>query len=321
MKRLVVLLVVCCLAGKTTAQSLALDSSLELKRLLESHFTGTTIRDLAVEFELKRDAVGDNYKLTGRIRQLVESVSVEALLRKIATLYTPADTISYTGTVYFDRYTDSAIVDVYPINGDRIFHAISHMPSPQDGLKAFSRRFHDFLRNQIETGLVYDTLANLSTFRFIVERDGSLISLDTGIAKALFEAFEQQETRWSLGIWSGAPSRNEVVLNIISQFIHTGQGWPDEYEWVNITELPHFDIGKQLTYCTMNKASIPPGMVVISAIRDPLSRAYRMPMIHDGTAEEAELLINDVKGIFKRGDPIRNPTTSYRRIYFYRDNR
>lgn len=322
MKRLFLLLMVCCLIGKTTAQSVVLNSLPELKRLLESHFTGTAIRDLAVGFEVKRDALHNDYKLTGEIQQLVDSVSVAALLRKIDMLYSPADTIGYTGTVYFDRYTDSAIVEVHPINGDQIFHAMSAMLSPPGGMKAFSRRFHDFLRNQIETGVVdADTIVKLSKFRFIVERDGSLIPLDTGIARELFRAFERQEKRWSPGIWSGPPSRNEVILNIIDRFIRNGSGWPDEYEWVNVAELPHFDIGKRLTYCTMNKAIIPPHHVAISAIYDPVFGAYRMPIIHNGTIEEAELLINDVADIFKKGDPKADQMSSYRRIYFYRDIR
>lgn len=315
------MLVICCLVAETAAQSKALDSFLELKSLLESHFSGTTIRDIMAEFELKRDSLGNNYKLTGRIEQLIEPTLIETVQQKIGKLHTSTGTTVYTGIVYFDRYTDRAVVEVYPLNKDnRVFGALSIMLNPKGGMKSFSRRFHDFLRNQGEMGLIdTDTIASLSTFRFMVERDGSLISLDTGVSKVLFQTFAQQEKKWSPGIMSGRPSRNEVVLHLVTEFIHTGHGWPDEYEWVSVRELPRFDIGKQLTYCTMSKASIPPGLVVISVIRDPMIGAYRMPMIHDGSVETAQLLINDVQEVFEKGDPTVDQTSSYRRMYFYRD--
>lgn len=320
MKNLAVLLMACCLVGKTTAQSKTPGSLRELKNLLESHFSGTAIRDKAVEFELKRDPVSDNYKLTGGIQQLVGSALVETLQQKIDKLYTPTDTTAYTGTVYFDRYTDCAVADVHPLTANRMFYSVPIMLNPTGGMEAFSRRFHDFLRNQKEKELAYaDTLADPLKFRFMVERDGSLISLDTGIAKAVFNAFAQQEKRWSPGIMSGRPSRNEVILHVVTEFVRTGQGWPDEYEWVSIRELPRFDIGRQLTYCTLSKASLPPGLVIISAIWDPMSEAYRMPIIHDGTIETAQLLINDVQESFEKGNPIEGITSSNRRIYFYRD--
>ncbi|GGG93930.1 hypothetical protein GCM10007415_31210 [Parapedobacter pyrenivorans] len=194
MKSLVVFLVTCCLVGKTTAQSITPDSLLELKSLLESHFSETTIRDIAVDFELKRDSVSRDYKLTGSILELVEFAPMEALQRKISKLYSSTDITAYTGTVHFDRYTDRAIVDVHPLTEDRIFYSVPSMPNPTGGIEAFSRRFHDFLRSQQEKGLIHtDAVASLSKFRFIVERDGSLMSLDTGIIEALFNAFVQQD--------------------------------------------------------------------------------------------------------------------------------
>ncbi len=319
MKTVVLLAMTCCIAIKAVAQPNVSSSILELKKLLESHFSGTAIRDIATDFVLKRDAIGNEYKLSGNIRQLIESPSIVAIEQKITGLRPSLDTTTYAGTVYFDCYTAHAVVNVYPVNQtNSVFHTVSTVLDPKGGLSAFSRRFHDFLRNQQSKEIDTETLTNLSTFRFLVERDGSLTSLDTGIAKTLFRAFAQQEMKWSPGILSGPPSRNEVTLYLVAEFIRTGHGWPDEYNWVSIRRLPHFDIGEQLTYCVMSKAPLPQGLVVVSAIRDPMLGIYRWPMIHGGTAEAAQLLIRDIQAAFAKGNPLEHHSL-YRRIYFYRD--
>ncbi|MEC3879698.1 hypothetical protein [Parapedobacter sp. 10938] len=292
---------------------------MELKKLLELHFSGTAIRDVAADFILKYNAISNEYELGGGIRQLIESPSIVAIEQKTASLRPSADTTTFAGTVYFDRYTAHAVVNVHPVNqANSVFHTVSTVLNPKGGLEAFSRRFHDFLRSRHGRETDTETVENLSTFRFLVERDGSLMPLDTGIAETLFRAFARQEIKWSPGISSGPPSRNEVTLHLITEFIRTGQGWPDEYNWVSIRRLPHFDIGEQLTYCVTSKASLPPGLVVISAIRDPMLGTYRWPMIHGGPAEAAQLLIKDIQAAFEKGTPLEHHSL-YRRVYFYRD--
>lgn len=300
------------MVAPTTAQSLS-----ELKTVLESHFSGTELRGVTKEFGLVR--ARNDYTLTGNLHELLDTMRLNQLAVCLEQ-YNAPDTSRYTGTIYFDRYTDSAFVDIRLADG-YTFHALPAMPVPAGGMEAFSKRFHYFLNEQLAEG-VLDTnaLADFKETRFGLERDGSLLTLDSGAVGDVIKAFLRTERKWTPGISSGRPVITQVTLNLIPDFVLADHVWPSDHEWASFAWLTYFEIAKPLTYYTLDKAQIRPGHTAISVVWDPMSKLFRAPFVHSGTPDDAMQIIQDLTSATER----RRPTIHYphqpRRVYFYRES-
>ena len=297
--------------GQTTASTRhGTETQQRLKTAFEQALSGTDIRDLHCDFEIRFDTLMQRFLVDMDRETPLAARILDSLHRQInRTLTDPSAT--YTGHVYFDRYTDRALVDIAVPTTDLLFQAAAGFIKPTGGMEAFSRRLHDFLKTEIDRGrITIDQAANLPTTSLIVERDGSLFSLaDTPLSTSL-EAFIAQEGHWSPGIWSGRPLIYELEVRLYTDYLRKTSGWPAHAEWKTRRLLSWEKRDGQFLLSSTNRPDVP----LLSFIYDGTQRQYRFPVPHSGSREAYRQLITDIQENADR--PYAADGTFYR-VYFY----
>lgn len=198
-----------------------------VKSILEKHFAGTNVRSLQKSFEIKPEQ-SNGYSFVSEVNGLFSTASNKALSNKLNKVLRLKDSIKLTGTLYFDDRIDSALVDIEYKREDTVYHfaSMSGYAVPRGGFKAFSKRLHDFIKEQIALGkLVKDSIAAIKSINLLIHRDGSFTQAKQSYISKAIELFLSSEPRWNPSI--NTPIAAVVNFSIIRYYID-GDAWPLE---------------------------------------------------------------------------------------------
>lgn len=286
----------------------------ELKSILEQHLSGTELRNVRAYFELYKDSTKNEYVIKGNIQKLIAAERLNNLREEINRGQVLTSEDAYNISVFFDRYTDQAIV--YPkLASTTYFRAMPMFPEPHGGMQQLSKRFHDLIRVRINSGLLdIEALRKLETVNFIIERDGSPIPADTGFARQVVLEFLKEERKWKAGLHSGRPIQKIYAIQVIPEYLSGEISWSESYESLIFENFVLSTTWENIVYYTQNKTSIPKDQVVVSAIYDSMLRRYRLTIKHNGSRESTDSLIAEVTNMTNA----RSRWISEERVYFYR---
>lgn len=303
---------------------------LKIKSVLEKHFAGTNIRSLQKGFEIKQTQ-SNVYSFISEVNGLFSEKSQKELFTKLNRALKLENNTKLTGTLYFDDRLDSALVDIEYKREDTVytFVSMSGYAVPRGGFKGFSKRMHDFIKEQVALGrLVKDSVQKLASVNLLINGDGRIKQHQQNYLSKAITTFLASEPRWNPTTHAGMPVSTIVNFSIIKYYIN-GDAWPSEdnlfkgyrdyndFEgYVNIYTIaflhnqnkPVFYSGKLLQHS---------GKIIVSAVYDNMLKEYRMIAVHNGTLNDANKLINLIrKEASKKFYP---PEFNFSRIYFMLD--
>lgn len=290
-----------------------------MKFLLEKHFAGTKYRGIQKEFKID-DSLSTSYQLYGNSTDFIYSVKLKKLNSRLNTTLKQKGLVKLAGTIYFDLFLDSVLVDI-AYRSDNIvyeFVSISSTPVPVKGYNAFSKRMHDFLKAQIaDNKLSLDSIKSINSAKFIVRADGTVLASKRGYLTMALTEFLKEEKRWNPGMHSGPPANSKVSFIIMLSYLFgEDKVWSSDYgkQQMHFENLSFLSDGQKEVFYhhefpTKGKET------VISAIYDPMLKKYRLPYIHVDNNENATKLITLInKNSGKHyGEDIYN----FKRKYFY----
>ncbi|RZJ98753.1 MAG: hypothetical protein EOO46_24345, partial [Flavobacterium sp.] len=93
---------------------------LNLKSTIEQHFAGTKIRDFRSTFAIEYNNSLKKHVLISDINEMLPIVKAEKLNRKINKLLSVKTKL--VGKIYFDKYSDSPLVDIEYVRDDEVYH-------------------------------------------------------------------------------------------------------------------------------------------------------------------------------------------------------
>lgn len=301
---------------------------IKVKSILEKHFAGTNLRSIQRSFEIK-PTKSDSYSFISDINGLFSEKSNQALATKLNKILRLKDNTNLTGVMYFDDRLDSALVNIEYKREDTVyqFFSMSGHAVPIGGFKAFSKRLHDFIKEQILLGkLVKDSVFVNATVNIFADRDGTFKQAKLNYLSKSIDKFLASEARWSPGI--NVPLAAVVNFSIIEYYIN-GDVWPletttvnryqnnnDFESYVNIYTIAYFH-DKNTPIFYSNKLLKHSGKTTISAVYDSMLKEYRLISIHDGNLNDTDRLVTLIrKEASKKFSP---PEFNYSRVYFMLD--
>lgn len=284
-----------------------------LKTAFEQILSGTDIRDLHRDFELKFDTLSLRFKLHMAPKTPLPENTLDTLDGLINRILADTPHARLMGQIYFDRYADRALVNVKEYTTDQIFQSIEIMVEPEGGMEAFSRRLHDYLKAEIGQGYSWiDSLRDRPSICLIVERDGSLIHVADTPLRTSLDAFIAQEQKGSPGIMSGRPVAYELELRLYASYLQGKTRWPKDAEWRRQPILSWKKKGRQYLFSSLMRPDAP----VVSFVYDAVFGQYRFPIAHAGSRDECSRLIMEIQ------EEADKPPFFYRafdRVYFYQN--
>lgn len=312
-----------CFAKATLAEESPRDSLLHVKKLIEKELSGSDIRDINVGFVIERDRGFGTYTFSIQFIKLIQPSKIENVQEALRKYLSVENNHLFNGILYFDKFSDRVIVDIWPRTELRIDECgLGRFdPSPSDGVSDFTRRFHDYINVQIEkNNIAKDEAMRIVTMNFFVCMDGSLVPGDNGILGGIINDFLVKEKPWWQSIKSdiGKEFMIKVTMNLAHDYIGTNHPWRVIHEWANYDFLG-LRLNKNIApFYTTTKPNLLGDQNVVSFIYDDLLNTYRMPLVHSGSYEGTRILIEDI--LQKRGAAMlgMGGAQSYRRIYFYR---
>lgn len=299
-------------AGQTEeGRPVAPEKLQRLQTLFEHVLSGTDIRDLNRNFEVRFDTLAQRFGLRFDPKTPIPKHLLDTLHGRINNILGPTPHASLTGQVYFDRYTDQALATVKEYSTDQVFQSIETFVEPPGGMEKFSQRLHDYLKAEVALGHIrIDSIMNWTTIGFIVERDGSLINIADTPLRASVDAFIAQERKWSPGIMSGRPVAYELKLRLDTSYLQGETEWPKHAAWERRQILSWKRKGRHYMFSSLARPDAP----VVSFVYDAILGQYRFPIAHAGSREEYRQLIMDIQE-----NPIKQSSLygALYRVYFY----
>lgn len=299
------------------SNSISQDQLLSVKSVLESHFSGTNIRDVRGDFRISRDTLSHHYVFTGKAREFLLPAHLDILQQKLNEVLQRYKGTELVGTVFFDTYSDSALVHVYEFAmDDMIFLTEPVILQPRDGISLFSRRLHDYLKIKInQHDIPTDEICSKEYLRLIVTREGTIFWDESGDMQGVLDSFLTTEERWNPGIMSGRPVSARIDVTVFPDYINGQSLWPNEAAW----SVPHVftsaDVGEQDTFYSYEKTHLYQDYAIVSLVFDSMLKKYRLPFVHSGGLDKCSKLIHDILGA---GKPLAYEHDGLRRVYFYR---
>lgn len=304
---------------------------LNVKSLLEKHFSGTNIRDLRKNFEIQPNGT-IGYSFISDVNRLFSEKSNKSLTSKLNKVLKLKSNTKLTGTLYFDNYLDSALINIEYKREDTVysFISMSGYAVPRGGFKTFSKRLHDFIKEQISLGtLVKDSVLITKSINLLVDKSGSFRLYQRNYLTKSIATFLASEARWNPSMGSGQPLSTVVNFSILGYYINGDVSWPSEDNsvqgyrdyndfdgYVNIYTIAFFhhqNIPVFYSYKLLQHSR----KTIVSAVYDDMLKAYRMMVIHNGTLDQSNQLINLIKDeALKKFSP---SEFYYSRIYFMID--
>ncbi|SOD14376.1 hypothetical protein [Pedobacter xixiisoli] len=276
-----------------------------VKSLLEKHFSGTNIRGLQKSFEIK-SSHSDGYSFTSDVNSLFSEKSNKSLSIKLNKVLKIKDNTKLTGVLYFDDRLDSAMVDIAYKTEDTVYSFISMhgYAVPRGGFKAFSKRLHDFINEQITQGkLLKDSISSITSINIMVDKSGSFKQAKQTYLSKVIDVFLASEPRWNPSMSSGKHVPTVVSFSIIRDYINGGNwprednvakkryGYNDFDSYVNIYEIAFF-YNNDVPVFYSNELLEHSGKTIISAVYDKMLKAYRMIAVHNGNLTNTNQLKN-----------------------------
>ncbi|MFC3199920.1 hypothetical protein ACFOET_20035 [Parapedobacter deserti] len=287
------------------------DALQKLRAVFEDVLSGTGIRDLHRDFEVKYDTLSQEYRLHLAPEIPLPEFILDTLHGHINRMLGGAPHMRLMGQVYFDRYTDHALVNVMGYSTDRIFQAIGIMVEPVGGIGKFSRRLHDHLKAEVDKGHIrMDSLTDRTAISVVVERDGSLVNVADAVLRTSLDAYLSQEGKWSPGIMSGRPVAYELKLRLYVGYLQGRTGWPEDAEWQKRQVLYWKKKGRRYLYGSLVRPDAP----IASFVYDATLGQYRFPIVHGGSRDDCRQLAMDIQ------EGLDKPPFLYgafHRVYFY----
>lgn len=299
---------------------------LNLKSTIEKHFSGTNIHGANESFVIEYNSSSKRHAFLSKANDILPVGKSKALDAKINKFLKNQHDRKLVGTIYFDKYLDSTLVDIEYFKDEEVyrFNAMTSVLQPPGGLSAFSKRLHDFLKEQIATKqLLLDSVLAQEVVNVNVDGSGSLSQVNNFRISKLIDVFLKSERRWNPGILSGPSIDMQVEFKLLDDYLtNKTENWPtldDFSEYSNIKFLSSKKIGSELTFYS---TSLPrkfnnKNYTVVSFMYDGILEKYRFPSVQSGNFTASEKLINDIL----RTSPKENfrEDLSFMRIYFYRN--
>lgn len=304
---------------------------LNVKSLLEKHFSGTNIRNLQQDFEIQPNGT-NGYSFVSDVNRLFSEKSKKSLSSKLNKVLKLKSDTKLIGTLYFDNCLDSALVNIEYKREDTVysFISMSGYAVPRGGFKAFSKRLHDFIKEQVVVGkLVKDSVLTVKSINLLINRDGRFTQHQQNYLSKSIATFLASEPRWNPSMGSGRHLSTVVNFSIIGYYINGDDSWPAEdnlvrrYQdyndfdgYVNIYTIAFFhyqNIPVFYSYKLLQHS----GKTIVSAVYDEMLKTYRMFVIHNGTLNHSNQLITLIKDeASKKFSP---SEFKYQRVYFMID--
>lgn len=299
------------------------DTLLNVKSLVEKHFSGTTYRGIYKDFKID-DSLSSSYHLYGGSTNFITPVNLEKLNSKLEKLLKNRRGVKLIGTIYFDFFLDSVIVDLDYRKDDTVykFIAMSGTPVPIKGYSAFSKRMHDFLKELLANHkLTKDSIQFIGTAKFIAEAKGTIFAAKQGYLTDALDNFLKIENRWTPGMHSGPLVNTKVSFALDKSYLFKeNTNWPSEYGegQMSFENLASFSTRENEIFYSNNLPKYGE-KTIVSVVYDSMLKRYRLPYVHvdnQGKAKKLiELIINN-KRIY--GEDMYEFSRKY--YYIYSDN-
>ncbi|WP_316768827.1 hypothetical protein [Pedobacter frigiditerrae] len=298
---------------------------LNLKSTIENHFSGKNIHDLREPFIIEYSGSSKKYNLISNANDMLPLSKSDALNIRINKFLKSQNSIKLTGTIYFDQYSDSALVYIELSKDETVyqFYSMESSPQPPGGLKIFSKRLHDFLKKQIAIKqLIQDSVFAKEKVNFNVDRSGVLSRANKDYLSNSIEAFIKSEKRWNPGLQSGRMMDIQVEFRLLKEYLtYENANWPslnDFSENVNINLITSNKIGSEITFYS---SSFPRkfsnnNRIIVSMVYDSILGKYRTSSVHSGSLFDTDKLIRELYETPQEGNL---KAYAYKRIYFYRN--
>ncbi|RZL50799.1 MAG: hypothetical protein EOP00_02425, partial [Pedobacter sp.] len=281
---------------------------LRIKSVLEKHFAGTNVRSLQKYFEIKQ-AQSNGYSFISEVNGLFSEESNKVLSSKLNRVLKLKNNTKLTGLLYFNDCIDSVLVSVEYKRDDTVYNFISMSgyAVPRGGFKAFSKRLHDFVKEQITLGkLMKDSVIANTSISILVDKNGSLKQNNQSYLSRAIDVFLTVEPRWYPSMASGRPISTVTNFSILRNYIE-GDIWPiEDYISKNHQNYNDFDGYVNIyTIAFFHDQNIPifysdkllqhSGKTIASAVYDNMLKEYRMIVTHNGSLTNSNQLINLIK--------------------------
>ena len=228
---------------------------INLKSTIEKHFSGTNIHGANESFLIEYNSSSKRHAFVSKANEILPVGKSKALDAKINKFLKNQNDRKLVGTIYFDKYLDSTLVDIEYFKDEEVyrFNAMTSVLQPPGGLSAFSKRLHDFLKEQIATKqLLLDSVLAQEVVNVNVDRGGSLSQVNNFRISKLIDVFLKSERRWNPGILSGPSIDMQVEFKLLDYYLtNKTENWPtldDFSEYSNIKFLSSKKIGSELTF-------------------------------------------------------------------------
>jgi len=295
------------------------------KERLEKRLAGSDIRSRADRFLIQKDSLSGRYTFSSDANRLLPPAVMDRVNDELNQLLGEQTDEALVGQVYFDAHMDSVVVHAWPAYEDGAFMvSASWIPKPEGGIESYSKRLHDYLRNELAEGHISpDVFTDIPCVKVLVTNFGYTVKgLEGEDLRGILDDFwasDMTSKTWTMGIWSGHIPDVRVDVSIFPEYLSGDAPWPENAHWAETHLIAKQTNGNEdgsLIYCTDAYASAFDRYTLVSMVYDPMLQVYRMPCVHAGSVAECNQLVADVKRTVK-GVP--RTQKALQRIYFYRE--
>jgi len=304
------------------------DTLLKVKNVLEMHFSGTNIRDLGTNFTIDKIQSSNSYEIKGDIISMLTSSHLKLIHHTLNKALKNYPNLKLDGSIYFDRYIDSALVSLSYRRTDTVFdfHPIPIPLEPREGYANFSKELHDIIKLKLLEGkIAKDSILSMNNISFNVDLSGKITRNDKDDLKNELDSFFNAK-RWKRSAFNSYFVKAQVTFALNQNYLIKDGAWykpnvannANNYGngWANLDLITPFNIGSQTTFFSYQKPnSTWKYKSLISIVYDQALNKFRMPVIHFGSQEETQQLIDDLNNISNSNRDFFN---FYNRVYLYR---
>ncbi len=304
------------------------DTLLKVKNVLEMHLAGTNIRDLVTNFTIDKIQSSNSYEIKGDIISMLTSSHLKLIHHTLNKALKNYPNLKLDGSIYFDRYIDSALVSLSYRRTDTIFdfHPIPIPLEPREGYANFSKELHDVIKLKFKKGKISkDGVLSINNISFTVDLSGKITRNNKDDLKNELDSFFNAK-RWKRSAFSSYFVTAKVTFPLNQDYLIKDGNWYKPYitnnynnygdGWANLDLITPSSIGSQTTFFSYQK---PNGTwkykSLVSIVYDQALNKLRMPVIHVGSQEETQQLIDDLNNISSLNQDFLN---FHNRVYLYR---
>ncbi|WP_343532662.1 hypothetical protein [Pedobacter sp.] len=317
-----------CAFGSDHQQTKPNNTLLKVKNVLEKHLAGTNIRDLGTGFTIDKIQSSNSYEIKGDIISMLPSSQVKLIHHILNKALKNYPNLKLDGSIYFDRYIDSVLVNVSHRRTDTIFdfHPTPIPLEPREGYANFSKELHDVIKLKFKEGKISKNgVLSINNISFTVDLSGKITRNNKDDLKNELDSFLNAK-RWKRSAFSSYFVMAQVTFALNQDYLIKDGNWYKPYitnngnnygdGWANLNLITPSSIGSQTTFFSYQKpTSTWNHKSLLSIVYDQALNKFRMPVIHFGSQEETQQLIDDLNNISSSNRDFFN---FYNRVYLYR---